>query len=278
VSRETFDAELVRSAVGAGVAFLPETAATLGGVRDGRREVGLRGVAASARVIVAADGLNGRLTGDEVAVPAGSRIGAGTLLDAAPGFYHPGTVFMAAGRGGYVGLVRVEDGRLDVAAALDADFVRDSGGPGPAAESILQETAWPAILSLQHARWKGTPPLTRTPRQVAGDRWFAVGDAAGYVEPFTGEGIAWAVGSGVAIAPLLERAARRWDHRLSAVWRGRLARLVGDRQWLCRAVAAGLRSPAVTGLMVRLLGAAPAVAQPFVYLLNRPPRCQEWPA
>jgi flavin-dependent dehydrogenase len=271
LSREVFDSGLVQSAVAAGVAFLPETAASLSGARHGLREVGLGHVVASARVVVAADGLNGRLTGGDAGVRPGSRIGAGTVLDSAPEFYESGTIHVAAGRGGYVGLVRVEDGRLDVAAALDSDFVRDRGGPGPAAESILRETGWPAILDLCGVRWKGTPPLTRTPRRVAGDRWFAVGDAAGYVEPFTGEGMAWAVGSGLALAPLLERAARQWDDRLADVWRGRLARLVGDRQWLCRAFAAGLRSPAVTGVVVRLLATAPAVARPFVALLNRPP-------
>jgi flavin-dependent dehydrogenase len=280
LSREAFDAELVHAAIAAGARYLPETVATLGGVRDGIREVGLGTATTMSRVVVAADGLNGRLSGGEVTVRPGSRIGAGAVFDSAPDAYEPGTIYMATGRGGYVGLVRVEDGRLDAAAALDAAFVRLCGGPGPAADAIVRETGWPAIPEFPHVKWKGTPPLTQTPRRVAGERWFAVGDAAGYVEPFSGEGMAWAVGSGVAVAPLLELAARSWDDRLAAVWRGRFARLVGDRQRLCRVFAAGLRSPSVTRLMVGLLTIAPAIARPFVYLLNRPPslRHQELPA
>ena len=36
--------------------------------------------------------------------------------------------------------------------------------------------------------WSGTPPLTTVPRWNAAERLFVMGDAAGYVEPFTGEG------------------------------------------------------------------------------------------
>ena len=39
----------------------------------------------------------------------------------------------------------------------------------------------PAILDTE---WRGTPPLTRSPSTPYGPRALAVGDAAGYVEPF----------------------------------------------------------------------------------------------
>jgi flavin-dependent dehydrogenase len=107
---------------------------------------------------------------------------------------------------------------------------------------------------------------------VAGERWFAVGDAAGYVEPFTGEGMAWAIGSGVAVAPLVEAAARRWDESLTGEWERKYSRGVGRRQWACQAVAAGLRSPTLTRLAVRVLSAVPAMAAPVVRSLNRPTR------
>jgi 2-polyprenyl-6-methoxyphenol hydroxylase-like FAD-dependent oxidoreductase len=107
---------------------------------------------------------------------------------------------MATGRGGYVGLVRVEDGRLDMAAAFDPVFVKSVGGLGAAAETILREVGWPAPPALAEEPWKGTPALTRRARRLAGHRCFVVGDAAGYVEPFTGEGMAWAVMSAAAVA------------------------------------------------------------------------------
>lgn len=280
LSREAFDAALIRSAIAGGVAFLPGTPAKQGVIRDGHRTVSVGDRTLAARVVIAADGLAGGLCKTEPVVRPDSRIGAGAVLDEAPDWVGPGTIFMATGRGGYVGLVRVEGGRLDAAAALDAAFVREAGGPGPAAAHIVRAVGWPDILGLAEARWKGTPPLTRHPRQVAGERWFAIGDAAGYIEPFTGEGMAWAVSSAVAVAPLAATAARRWDDRLPAAWAREHARQVGCRQSVCRLVATGLRSPILTHAAVRLLAVIPAAAAPVVRALNRPhsPHVQESPA
>jgi flavin-dependent dehydrogenase len=283
LSREAFDAALVQEAVAAGVQFLPETAARFGperrlllvaGHNSGKKTEG-DSFSIRARVVVAADGLNGQLTAQEGSRPdvkRGSRIGAGTVVDSAPAFYCPGTIFMAVGRGGYVGLVRLEDGRLDVAAAFDPTFVRDSNGPGGAATTTLQEAGFPAIPDLQDRPWRGTPALTRAPRRVAGERWFAVGDAAGYVEPFTGEGMGWAVASAVAVAPL---AARPWHPGLVREWEATHARLIRSRQATCRIAARVLRSPRLSRWAVRLLSVAPVLSRPVVAALNRPARLPE---
>jgi flavin-dependent dehydrogenase len=278
LSREAFDAALVREAIAAGVGFLPETTVKLAPVRDGARHlvpaqsVGTR---VGARVVIAADGLNGQLpatAGRAASVADGSRVGAGAVAESAPDFYHPDTIFMAVGRGGYVGLVRTEDGRLDVAAAFDPAFVRTSGGLGGAAAATLSEAGFPAVARLEDLTWRGTPALTRTPRRVAGERWFAVGDAAGYVEPFTGEGMAWAVASAVAVAPL---AARPWHPGLIREWERTHARLIRSRQATCRAAARLLRSPRLSRWAVRLLSITPALARPVIAALNRPAHAPE---
>ena len=271
VSREALDAALVAAAVDAGVTFRPGVAWRAGGVgplilspnqgADAPRSPG--------PLTVLASGLAG------CAGPAArsSRIGAGVVVPAelAPDFFARGTVYMATGRGGYVGLVRLEDDRLDAAAALDAAFVRSAGGPGPAAAAILTGTRWPLPPGLADLPWKGTPALTRTPAAVAGPGRFAVGDAAGYVEPFTGEGIAWAVSSAAALAPIAARAAGGWHDSFAREWAAAHRRLVVRRQRLCRWVARGLRSPAATRFAVRALAVAPALSRPVVAALNRPP-------
>ncbi|MGL6096279.1 MAG: NAD(P)/FAD-dependent oxidoreductase, partial [Fimbriiglobus sp.] len=209
LSRDAFDAALIAEAVAAGVTFRPGTRAKLEpGETSHGITVRLGDTPVSAKLLIAADGLNGQLTaavGNPPDVRENSRIGAGTMAPDGPTEYATGTIFMATGRGGYVGLVRVEDGRLDVAAAFDPGFVRDVGGPGNAAETVLRQAGFPAVPGLAGLPWKGTPPLTRTARVLAGPRWFAVGDAAGYVEPFTGEGMAWAVASAAAVAPIAEQ-------------------------------------------------------------------------
>ena len=131
-------------------------------------------------------------------------------------FYDSRTIHMATGRGGYVGLVRVEEDRLDIAAAFDADFVKSSGGLGLAAKAILRQVV------LAHAQRSGGCPVERNARAHArGERGsrsaglFVVGDAAGYIEPFTGEGMAWAMMSAAALAPIVDEAVRSWDDGLA---------------------------------------------------------------
>lgn len=262
LSREALDAALVREAIAAGAEFRDGAAAHF---ESGAVSVG--GEPADARIAVVASGLSGGAEPEP-----GSRIGAGACVPApaAPEFYAPGSIFMATARGGYVGIVRVEDGRLDVAAAFDVAFVKGRGGLGAAAEVVLSEAGWPSIPGLAGLPWKGTPALTRRAKALGGARWFAVGDAAGYVEPFTGEGMAWAVASAAALAPIAARAAREWDAARVGEWERAHRRLIGARQRTCRVVSRVLRSPALTALAVRALAALPALARPVVASLNRP--------
>src|SRR5262249_31513270 len=141
LSREAFDQALVREAVKAGVEFREGVSAKFD---NGELRVGEQAV--ETRITIVASGLGGHDAAPEV----GSRIGAGVAVsaDAVPAFFTPHTIFMATARGGYVGLVRVEDGRLDVAAAFDVTFVKGQGGPGPAAEAVLAEVGWPRIPGL----------------------------------------------------------------------------------------------------------------------------------
>jgi 2-polyprenyl-6-methoxyphenol hydroxylase-like FAD-dependent oxidoreductase len=230
----------------------------------------------SARVLLAADGLAGTcLAADPrfrpVVSPA-SRIGAGAITADAPAGYGPGTIHMACGGRGYLGMVRLEDGRLDLAAALDPALVRDVGSLGGAAAAILREVGWPAVPGVETLPWRGTPRLTRNAPVRAADGIFLLGDAAGYVEPFTGEGMAWALASGVAVAPLAKRAARRPDPALAAEWEAVYRRTVAARQVACRAVADVLRRPGLARAVIRVLTCVPSIATPVLNHLNRPPR------
>ncbi|QEL13278.1 NAD(P)/FAD-dependent oxidoreductase [Limnoglobus roseus] len=322
LSREAFDAELVREAIRRGAAFLPGTRATMGEeAGDGRivevkaatsnplspgfegERVRVRGgdfptneaslplqrglpphpdplplkaggegeirpsppttTRLHARIVIVADGLNGQLAGE---ANANSRIGAGAMIPNPPAEYAAGTVFMATAAGGYVGLVRVEDGRLDVAAALDAAFVRKQGGLGEAAAAILRHAGLPAIDNLAVTEWKGTPALTRSSRTVAGPRWFAVGDAGGYVEPFTGEGMGWAISAAVAVVPLATGGTDAGE------WARTYRRIVGRRQAVCKGVAWTLRRPAACRTAVRLLSVVPQLSGPVIRAIHHPAR------
>ena len=278
LSRARLDAELAASAIRVGARFLPETQARVGAFGTGTRLVHLarrgeiRDIAA--RVVLVAAGIGHHcLPSSSLArthIASGSRLGAGCLVSQAPAFYSRGTIFMAVGRAGYVGLVRLEDGSLNVAAALEPEFLGRHSTPGAAAEGILAESGFPPIDALSSARWQGTAPLTRRTCPLAEDRLFLLGDAAGYVEPFTGEGIAWALASGRAIAPMALRAIARWEPGLAREWDALHRRLVRRRQIVCRAAAAALQRPWLTRLGFEALNRMPATIGRVLRYVNAP--------
>ncbi len=280
LSRPAFDTALVAAAVEAGASFFPQTFARSfrsqpTGAASVRRVLLRQGgheITVAARVLLAADGLSGRVLADEPGcapvAAAGSRIGAGAVAPAAPPFFGEGTIYMACGEGGYVGLVRLEDGRLDVAAALDPWLVRRHRGPGGAVAALLARVDWPAVPDLPALDWRGTVALTRRRARLAGPRFFVLGDAAGYVEPFTGEGMAWALAQAVAVAPLAAEAARHWHPGLERRWCAVHRQLLGGRARLCRAVTLALRRPRLVRLAVAALSRMPFLAAPLVRRLQ----------
>ncbi len=273
LSRAALDTALVEAAIRAGADLLPRTRARLHSITTAERRVTLRqdgkDAIAAGRTIVVAVGLAGS---DAViqAVQTGSRFGAGTVIDDPPSAYWPGTIFMGCGTGGYVGLVRVEDGRLNIAAALDAGMARQHGGVGPLVAAILAEAGLPSVPHIDRLSWRGTPRLTRRTMRPAAERLFLIGDAAGYVEPFTGEGIAWALAAAVAVAPIAHRACQRWDPVLAAQWSACHRRIVQCRQWPCRWLAALLRRPILMRGAIALLHRMPLLAAPLLHVLDRP--------
>ena len=144
-----------------------------------------------------------------------------------------------------------------------------AGGPGPLAARILAEAGFEPVPSLETAPWKGTPHLTRAAPSLGGERLFRLGDAAGYVEPFTGEGMAWALAGATLVAPLVGEAIRHWDANLLRRWQADHRRSVVRRQLVCRLTAAVLRRPGPTRALVRLLAIAPAVARPAFQFMYR---------
>jgi flavin-dependent dehydrogenase len=287
LSRESLDAALVEAAIQAGAAFLPATHATLervparrdkpAGSESGRHLLlrqNDRVCQVAASLVIAADGLAGRLLSREgdftPRAKEHSRVGAGVVAESAPAFYGRGRIYMACGAGGYVGLVRVENGQLNIAAAFDRSLLHSAGGPGKAAAGILSQVGWPAIDRLSELAWRGTMALTQQPLQPVADRVLVLGDAAGYVEPFTGEGIAWALASGLAVAPLAVRAIHDWQPALGEQWAALHGQIVARRQYFCRIVAQVLRHPALVQVLIALLGRMPALANPVVRRLNAP--------
>lgn len=278
LSREVFDAALIQRAIEAGANFLPQTIATLDCGEKGLHRIALhcgeQQICVEARVLLIANGLGGGLVQHgPTAKPRHvhrSRIGAGTIVDEAPRWCRSGTVFMVCGNGGYVGLVQLQDGRLNVAAAFDPAFVRSARGLGPAAAKLIAQAGLPQVNGLNEGLWRGTPRLTHHSFRLAQERLFVIGDAAGYIEPFTGEGIACALWCGAAVSPIALEAIRQWTPALSDRWGAMYRRQVGRRQWACRVMAAVLRRAALTRAAIDVLSWAPSLAAPMIQYVNAP--------
>jgi flavin-dependent dehydrogenase len=169
---------------------------------------------------------------------------------------------MAVARHGYVGAVDVEDGRVNVAAALDSEFLKVHGEPSRAVAALLDDAGVVFDARLESVDWGGTIPLTRHMRRPASRRLFVLGDAAGYVEPFTGEGMGWAMAGAEAVVPLASRAIGAWDGGLAREWIVIHTRRIRRAQRWCRVLARVLRTPALIGPLVTLLHRYPALARP----------------
>ncbi len=266
ISRSAMDEALIASASRAGAELRLGAAAVYDGLVSGKQRITVGKETLTARVLIVADGLGGRFLKDHPDYPVRlaprSHIGCGTVADDA-GDVPQGAIVMACGRGGYVGRVRLEDGRVDVAAAFDPAFVKAQGGPGRAAETVMTQADHSKVTGLAQCRWRGTPALTRR-RPRAGERLFVAGDAAGYVEPFTGEGIAWALAGGAAVAELAVDGARGWDARLPSEWERRYYKMIQRRQWKCRFISGLLRRPGLTKTVVAALSRAPGLIRPII--------------
>ncbi len=282
VTRRVLDEALVRSAVGVGVSFFSGVSARVAPMErfmGHSRRVRLRGkdgfeTNVAGRVVIAADGLGHPslqgLPEFRSTMTHRSRIGLGAVLEHTAGF-EPGTIHMAVDRSGYVGIVEVEDRRFDIAAAVDPQYLKQCGDVRSAVRGILERACLAVPRDLDDTDWHGTTPLGQTLRRPAAWRVLAIGDSAGYVEPFTGEGIAWAVADAVAVHEFVYRGIAKWTGTVEGGWTNDRKRLAVRRQRICRAIGIALRTPMLPEIGVRLLARLPGLAEMGVRRLNAVP-------
>lgn len=263
ISRESLDTMLLHHAARCGATVLESTLATLAAnvpshavalLRRGGEETRVR----ATRVLVA-DGLSGSfLPKDDTWVPTiapRSRIGLGARLDdgLARRSLPDGVISMHCARSGYAGMVRLSDGTIDLAAAIDPDALRLTESPAHAVNELLREANADVEPIALDTGFRGTGLLTRR-RRVEDRALLVAGDAASYVEPFTGEGMSWALTSGIAAAEFVAVGGA------SGAWAARCASLVARRQRGCRMVSLALRSPRLVGMACRALAFWPSMA------------------
>jgi flavin-dependent dehydrogenase len=272
VSRGLLDERLLRRAGELGAELLEETELVGLGEResDGTRRLRLRrrGGGESERLcraLVAADGRRGsvaRLLGLRHRSPRGRRAPYGLQVHLSG--IRPrleGRVELHFVGGGYLGLGPVEGGLVDAALLASRERFRRAGGPEEVLRAFTAESP-EARGALEGARPEGPfrsiGPLGFGPLRAAREGVFFVGDAAGTVDPFAGEGIAMALRGGERLGALLARALQgpgRVGREIERAWRTAWRRAFLGRMRLCR--------------LLGRLAAHPFLLEPAVALLAR---------
>jgi flavin-dependent dehydrogenase len=278
VCRTSFDASLVDAAQSSGVSVLLGAHATVEPLTQlGQRTVTLicngKRESITAKVVVCADGVARtsvrHLPEFAQSTAPDSRVGIGAVV-ADDSEAHPyRRITMVVSRRGYVGISRIDRHQLNVAGAIEPALL-SCASPAEVAAAILNAVNVAVPIRMTDATWRGTPPLTSRPKRVAADRVLLIGDAGGYVEPFTGEGMATALETAVAVAPFVLLAMKSWVPTIAVCWDSLHRQIVRDRQHTCRRLAWILRRPWATIVTMRTCRALPVLAARWISKTSQP--------
>ncbi len=260
ISRRELDSALANAAVAAGADFRCGCRARI--ISHASPDVELaesRGkrYRVRARLIIDARGLVG---GGRRRIAPMPRFGAGALVDADLLAHRQEDVLLSVAEAGYAGIARLRDGRSVVAAALLP------GAAGSVAGNIAALLA-PAGVHREFVdavSWQGTPAFASYAESLINGNTLAVGDAAAYVEPFTGEGIAWALESALAAAELVCDSLRKNKPSLLQQWPTVHSHLFRKRMRRCRWVAQSLRKTWLLSALAQTLPVSRLLMQKLV--------------
>jgi menaquinone-9 beta-reductase len=194
------------------------------------------------RVIVAADGRNSTVARLCNLLPRGAkeRIALQTHLPLPQGFGN--RVVLQFLPEGYSGQAPVGAGELNLCLVSV-----------PSKMSVMRSWAEARFgISREHA-WRTITPLTRAPIAAAHRSLFLVGDAARVVEPFTGEGIYYALASGeLAADAIISQHNGRDKAEVAAAYSAAHAKLYRGRLWINQVARAAVLSPRVASALLEM--------------------------
>lgn len=270
VRRSTLDTLLIGTAIERGASFLPKTRAKVLDSTDASRRVELshdgKKAVIEASIVVAADGLtqsslkelpqfqsqtrsNSRI-GIQFLVATESLINASCIPD-------PNLLTMMVSTYGYVGIAVTDGAVIDIAAAIEPNRIREGLSTAQIAQTIMNDCGYDLGVDLTQIECLATPALTRRAHSVADRRLFLLGDAIGYVEPFTGEGMAWALAGATELAPIVIDAMHQWNPTHVTRWQEKLKNKILNHQWMCKTLSRATHSPSIAGLAVRVADLIP---------------------
>ena len=275
--RERLDTVLVSAAVDAGARFVPGARVTepldgppgvVGRMRGGDP------FEARARLVVAADGLRSVLVRRHGLLRRSARLRkvsltahiAGVRADPALGQMHSADGLCAG-----LAAVTAAGDLWNVTLVADADRFGREVGADPQSFFVRAVERFPALrervdgAELCATLLLGSGPFDAPVRRPVADGLALVGDAAGYFDPFTGQGIHHALAAAELLAPVADAALRRRGGSIVAgdlaVYARQRARLLRGTRALQRVVDEVLRRPALADAAIGRLAKSPAAAR-----------------
>jgi menaquinone-9 beta-reductase len=267
LDRPGFDALLASAATEAGASAAEKTSFQRPSIERGRVIGGILRDAYGvhevlARWVIGADGARSRVArslGVSRPVVAPRRLGLIARYERVPGIDRFGE--MHVGNGFYIGLAPVPGGQLNVGMALPLPRNGDPRLPAEqrfeAAIASLPAVAARLASSRRLTQIHGAAPIGHRVTRTAGEGWLLIGDAAGFIDPFTGEGIYRALRSARLAASALAGSDASVVDRYLAARRAAFA----SKDALTWVIQGMLATPPILSYAVRRLASRPALAQ-----------------
>jgi geranylgeranyl reductase family protein len=241
IKRSLFDDLLLRRARGLGAQVCERTIVTALAREGDWKIVTASGETFRARILIGADGRNSTVARlrDLLPRPARERVALQAHIPLPQNFGK--RIVLQFLREGYSGQAPVNETELNLCLV-----------GGPPTISRLRQWAQRHFEIPPDQSWRTITPLTRSPVPCAHENLLFIGDAARVVEPFTGEGIYYALRSGElaagAIAKLIrgedrESARREFARACAEMYRGRL--------WINRLARAAVLSPRIASSFIQ---------------------------
>lgn len=265
LSRFRLDALLLDAARSAGVTVLERTHArnvSLEPDASATIEVSYEGTTSRLRapIVIGADGHHSCVTrslGLEQSRRWPRRVGLVAHYQHVAGNDHGGDMYVTTD--GYAGLAPLEDGLTNIAVVLPEECLQQRTGT---IEELFEDrlAAIPALcrrLEGAHrtGNVRGIGRLGHWVRQPVGDGYLLVGDAAAFLDPFTGDGIYEALRGAQLAAPVISRALTAGDvsERALAPYRWERRRVFTMKRQLCWVVQGFVHAPAAMNYVTRRL-------------------------
>lgn len=176
---------------------------------------------------------------------------------------------MHVGGGGYCGIAPLSATRANVAFVLDRGELARAGGDLAGFYERMIAERWPRVAErLRRAERLGQPraigPLALRARHVSAPGSLLVGDAAGFYDPFTGEGVTLALRSATLACDTADAALRSGKATELASYDRRRHAATRDKFRFNRLLQHVVAWPCLANHLARRLSARPAIADRLV--------------